>query len=173
MDNEHEQQQEQQAQDGQQQEQPAQDAQQEQRADAQDDAGKLTDKHGQEAIARGRYERDMRERDARIAELTAKLDEAAKTEAARAELAQQVDGLKAQIEADKLTYQLNLAGCRNDKAAKALIGDYGGDVDKLRDACPYLFETDTKQTGATGGANAGSQGSDALDAAFAKAFRVK
>ena len=50
-----------------------------------------------------------------------------------------------------------LAGCRNVKAAKALLGDHGGDVEALKEAEPWMFaDTPQKQSGRTGLPNAGT-----------------
>ena len=41
-----------------------------------DEGSGLTDKHGQDAVAKGKYERDTKARDEKIAELQAKVGEA-------------------------------------------------------------------------------------------------
>lgn len=110
--------------------------------------GEVEDKHGQPGINREKYQRDMKAKDDKIAELQAQLDEKSKTEEGRAELKDELDKLKAEMADERVTHKLELAGCRNVKAAKALLEDYEGDVAKLRDACPYLFSE--KQTGSTG-----------------------
>ena len=51
------------------------------------------DKHGQPGINREKYKRDIAERDARIAELSAKVDEAAKSADAREKLKQEIEEL--------------------------------------------------------------------------------
>ena len=111
--------------------------------------GEVEDKHGQPGINREKYQRDMKAKDDKIAELQAQLDEKSKTEEGRAELKDELDKLKAEMADERVTHKLELAGCRNVKAAKALLEDYEGDVAKLRDACPYLF-SEGKQTGSTG-----------------------
>ena len=110
--------------------------------------GEVEDKHGQPGINREKYQRDMKAKDDKIAELQAQLDEKSKTEEGRAELKDELDKLKAEMADERVTHKLELAGCRNVKAAKALLEDYEGDVAKLRDACPYLFSE--KKTGSTG-----------------------
>lgn len=107
----------------------------------------LKDKHGQDAISRGRYEHDMQEKDAAIAALKDQLAEASKTAEGREKLEEDIAGLKNQIEADRTKYQLELAGCVNIKAANALLGDYDS-IDALKEACPYLFNA--KKEGSTG-----------------------
>ena len=107
-----------------------------------------SDRHGEPGINREKYARDIAERDARIAELEKRLEQAAATEKGREELRAEIDKLRAE-QADKdLTYELRLAGCRDPKMAKAVLADYGGDVAKLKQAAPWLFEQEKK--GATG-----------------------
>lgn len=125
-------------------------------ADDAEDEANLTDRHGQPAISRGKYEREMAAKDKRIAELEEKVSEAAKTEASRKELQDQIDRLKAEAAADKVAYRLELAGCLNVKAARAVLEDHDGDVDKLKADCPYLFKTDKPKAGTTGLANGGA-----------------
>lgn len=115
---------------------------------AAEDAG-VTDSHGQPGIARGKYEREMRAKDERIAELEAKLDEQAKTASGREDLKREIDGLRSEIAEERTSHALEMAGCRNAKAAKALLGDFDGDVAKLKEACPYLFEEE-RRAGSTG-----------------------
>lgn len=125
--------------------------------------GEPSDKHGQPGINREKYQRDIKERDDKIAELQAKVDESAKTEEGRAAIQKQLDELKAEAADKQTTYELKLAGCRDEraiKAAKSLLADYGGDVDKLKADCPYLFE-EQKKKGSTGLKPEGS--TDALD----------
>ena len=71
--------------------------------------------------------------------------------------------LKAQGESDRIDFKLQLAGLRNMKAARALLADHGNDVDKLKEAEPWLFEVTGKHakggnsgTGTTGLPNAGA-----------------
>ena len=60
-----------------------------------------------------------------------------------ADMAEQLRGeiaeLKAQGESDRIDFQLQLAVVRNVKAARAILGDYDGDVDALKAAEPWLF----------------------------------
>ena len=56
-------------------------------------------------------------------------------------------------------FELQMAGARNVKAAKALLSDYDNDIDKLKAAEPWLFGMGSAaptQTGATGLPNAGA-----------------
>lgn len=128
----------------------------------------VADKHGQPGINREKYQRDIKAKDDKIAELQAQLDEKSKTEEGRAALQKELDGLKAEMADERTTHKLELAGCRNAKAAKALLDDYDGDVDKLKAGCPYLF-SDGKQTGSTGlkpEGDAAKAMDDKLDRAF-------
>lgn len=130
----------------------------------------VEDKHGQPGINREKYQRDMKERDDKIAELQAKLDEKAKTEEGRDELKKQIEDLKAEVADERLTHKLELAGCRNVKAAKSVLDDYDGDVAKLKEDCPYLF--DGRKAGSTGLKSEGDAGK-ALDSKLDKIFGVK
>lgn len=71
--------------------------------------------------------------------------------------------LKAQGESDRIDFKLQLAGVRNVKAARVLLSDHGNDVDKLKEAEPWLFEAGGKHakggntgSGTTGLPNAGA-----------------
>lgn len=128
----------------------------------------VKDKHGQPGINKERHEKEMAAKDAEIAKLQEQLAEAAKTEEGRKELQKQIDEMKASQADERVTHKLELAGCKNTKAAKALLEDYDGDVPKLKEACPYLFE-DEKPKGKTGGKPIGSAGKsieDKIDAVF-------
>ena len=135
------------------------------------DEGNVTDKHGQPGINKERHDREMAEKDQKIAELQAQLEEASKTEEGRAKLQKELDEAKASLADMGVTHSLELAGCINVKAAKALLEDYDGDVAKLKEACPYLFGKE-KQTGSTGKKPEGGQQS-ALDEKLDRAFGLK
>ena len=66
----------------------------------------------------------------------------------------QIAELKAQGESDRIDFKLQLAGVRNVKAARALLSDHGNDVDKLKEAEPWLFEASGKH--AKGGSSGGT-----------------
>lgn len=54
-------------------------------------------------------------------------------------------------------FELQMAGARNVKAARAPLSDYDNDVERLKAAEPWLFgAVDAPQTGATGLPNAGA-----------------
>lgn len=109
----------------------------------------VKDSHGQPGINKERHDREVEELNNTIAELQAKVDEAAKTDKAREDLKKEIQAAKEAIEAEKLAWKLEKAGCRNAKAAKALLEDHNNDVEKLKAAEPWLFEED-KPKGATG-----------------------
>lgn len=127
----------------------------------------VLDTHGQPGINKERHEKEMAAKDAEIAKLKAQIDEAAKTEEGRDELKKKVAALEETLADEKVTHGLELAGCKNVKAAKALLGDYGNDVSKLKADCPYLFKDE--KLGATGGKPQGGS-SEAFDKKLEKAF---
>lgn len=98
-------------------------------------------------------EKQIAERDEKIASLEAQVAEAAKNAETAEQLRGEIAELKAQGESDRIDFKLQLAGVRNVKAARALLADHGNDVDKLKEAEPWLFEATGKY--AKGG-NAGS-----------------
>ena len=108
----------------------------------------VKDSHGQPGINKERHDREVAALNARIEELQARIDDSAKTEKAREELKAEVRKARDEIAAEKLNWKLEKAGCKNVKAAKAVLDDYEGDVAKLKSECPYLFEEEKK--GATG-----------------------
>ena len=109
------------------------------------------------------YEKQIAERDEKIASLEAQVAEAAKNAETAEQLRGEIAELKAQGESDRIDFKLQLAGVRNVKAARALLGDHGNDVDKLKEAEPWLFEATGKHakggsagSGTTGLPNAGA-----------------
>ena len=70
--------------------------------------------------------------------------------------------LERRLAEQDVTFKLTLAGARNVKAAQALLADHDGDVDALKAAEPWLFETsqatsqESKPKGKTGLPNAGA-----------------
>ena len=99
------------------------------------------------------HEKQIAERDEKIASLEAQVAEAAKNTETAEQLRGEIAELKAQGESDRIDFKLQLAGVRNVKAARTLLADHGNDVDKLKEAEPWLFEAAGKH--AKGG-NAGS-----------------
>ncbi|WP_270848988.1 hypothetical protein [Candidatus Collinsella stercoripullorum] len=70
-----------------------------------------------------------------------------------------MDKLHRQGDEERVGFELQIAGARNIKAARALLSDYGNDIDKLRAAEPWMISAGTTaqaQTGATGLPNAGA-----------------
>lgn len=105
------------------------------------------------------YEAALAERDARIAELEGEIAEAAKTAEGAERLRAEMDELRRRGDEERVGFELQLAGARNAKAARALLGDYENDVGKLKAAEPWLFGAGVAapaQTGATGLPNAGA-----------------
>lgn len=114
----------------------------------------VKDTHGQPGINKERHDKEVAALQKKIEELQSQIDDAAKTEKAREELKKEVQGARDAIKEEKLNWQLEKAGCKNLKAAKALLDDYEGDVSKLKADCPYLFEEE-KPSGSTGGKPSG------------------
>lgn len=109
------------------------------------------------------YEKQIAERDEKIASLEAQVAEAAKNAETAEQLRGEIAELKAQGESDRIDFKLQLAGVRNMKAARALLSDHDNDVDKLKEAEPWLFEATGKHakdgsagSGTTGLPNAGA-----------------
>ena len=103
------------------------------------------------------YEAQIAERDERIKALEAQVADAAKTAETTEQLKSQIEELKAQGESDRIEFELKLAGCRNVKAARAVLDDHAGDVSALKEAEPWMFaDVSSKQAGKTGLPNAGA-----------------
>ena len=104
------------------------------------------------------WETAVAERDEKIAALEAQVAEAAKNAETAEQLRGEIAELKAQGESDRIDFQLQLAGVRNVKAARAVLADHDNDVDKLKDAEPWLFADAPakQQSGTTGLPNAGT-----------------
>ena len=82
------------------------------------------------------YEKQIAERDEKIASLEAQVAEAAKNAETADQLRGEIAELKAQGESDRIDFKLQLAGVRNVKAARALLSDHDNDVVKLKEAEP-------------------------------------
>ena len=96
------------------------------------------------------YEKQIAERDEKIASLEAQVAEAAKNAETAEQLRGEIAELKAQGESDRIDFKLQLAGVRNVKAVRAFLADHGNDVDKLKEAEPWLFEGDGKNAAKSG-----------------------
>lgn len=107
---------------------------------------------------RAEYEKALAECDERIAELEAGIAEAAKTVEGAEALRAEMDELRRQGEEQRVSFELQLAGAHNVKAATALLADYDGDVERMKAAEPWLFADAgaPRQTGKTGLPNAGA-----------------
>ena len=106
------------------------------------------------------WEKQIADRDARIAELEGQVAEAAKNAETAESLRGEIAELKAQGESDRIDFKLQLAGVRNVKAARAILVDHDNDIDKLKEAEPWLFEGDGKH--AAKGGSAGGTGTTGL-----------
>lgn len=111
------------------------------------------------ARARAEYEVALRERDERIAALEGEIAEAARTAESAEKLRAEMDELRRRGDEERVGFELQIAGARNVKAARALLPDYDDDIEKLRAAEPWLFGAGAAapaQAGATGLPNAGA-----------------
>ena len=113
------------------------------------DDGKVLDSHGQPGINKERHDKEVAELKKQIEELKADAAEAAESKAKRDEFEQKVSDLEGKLADSELSRKLEKVGCRSVKAAKALLPDYDGDIEKLRAAEPFLFE-EVKPAGSTG-----------------------
>lgn len=118
---------------------------------------------GEVERARSDYEAALAERDARIAELEGEIAEAAKTAEGAEKLRAEMDELRRKGDEERVGFELQLAGARNVKAARALLADHDDDIEKLKAAEPWLFSAPAAPapTGATGLPSAGAAGADA------------
>ena len=107
------------------------------------DGGDDTDK----AVAE--YRAALVDRDKKIAELEAQIADAAKTVESANALAKQIEELKEATDAERVGYELKLAGCRSVRAGRVLLADHKGDMAALKKAEPWLFG-DAVSGGATG-----------------------
>lgn len=110
------------------------------------------------ASAGADYEKQIAERDEKIAALEQQVADAAKSVEAAEKLSAEIDELRKQGESDRIDFKLQLAGVRNIKAARAVLDDHGGDIDKLKAEEPWLFADAPapQQGGRTGLPNAGT-----------------
>lgn len=107
--------------------------------------------------AREEFQSALADRDARIAELEGQIAEAAKTAESAEKLRAEMDELRRQGDEQRIGFELQMAGCRSVKAARALLDEHNGDVAALKEAEPWLFEGGApKQAGKTGLPNAGA-----------------
>lgn len=126
---------------------------------AQEDIGQQQAAKEQPQVNDKDWEKAIAERDEKIAALEAQVAEAAKNAETAEQLRVEIAELKAQGESDRIDFKLQLSGVRNVKAARAMLGDYDGDVDALKAAEPWLFAdapSPQKPSGKTGLPNAGT-----------------
>ena len=97
------------------------------------------------------WEKAIAERDERIAALEQQVADAAKSAETADALRGEIAELKAQGESDRIDFELQLAGVRNVKAARAVLDDHGGDVSALKEAEPWLFADAAPASKAAGG----------------------
>ena len=105
------------------------------------------------------YKALLDRQDERIRELESQVAEAAKSKESADKLATEIERLRADAAEERVGYELRLAGARSVTAAKALLGEHGGDVAALKAAAPWLFE-DKPAGGTTGLEPAGAAGGD-------------
>ena len=99
---------------------------------AQEDIGQQQAAKEQPQVNDKDWEKAIAERDEKIAALEAQVAEAAKNAETAEQLRVEIAELKAQGESDRIDFKLQLSGVRNVKAARAMLGDYDGDVDAPR-----------------------------------------
>ena len=104
------------------------------------------------------YRAALAERDAKISALEGQIAAAAKSAEAADALAKQIEEMKAANVAERVGYELKLAGCRSVRAGRVLLADHEGDMEALRKAEPWLF-------GDAGGTGGGATGLEPAGAA--------
>ena len=125
---------------------------------AQEDIGQQQTQEEQPQVSSVDWEKAIAERDEKIAALEQQVADAAKNAEAAEALRGEIAELKVQGESDRIDFKLQLAGVRNIKAARAVLDDHGGDIDKLKAEEPWLFADvpAPQQGGKTGLPNAGT-----------------
>ena len=103
------------------------------------------------------YRAALAERDAKISALEGQIAAAAKSAEAADALSKQIEEIKAANEAERVGYELKLAGCRSVRAGRVLLAEHKGDMAALKKAEPWLFG-DAGGGGATGLEPAGASG---------------
>ena len=104
------------------------------------------------------YRAALAERDAKISALEGQIAAAAKSAEAADALAKQIEEMKAANEAERVGYELKLAGCRSVRAGRVLLAEHEGDMEALKKAEPWLFGDAGGVGGATGLEPAGAAG---------------
>ena len=111
----------------------------EQSGQAEEVGGEGSEGAGAEGGGDAEYRAALADRDKKIAELEARIADAAKTVESANALAKQIEELKAATDAERVGYELKLAGCRSVRAGRVLLADHGGDMAALKKAEPWLF----------------------------------
>lgn len=93
------------------------------------------------AVADAELRAALAERDVRIRELETSVAEAARTVESAEKLRAEIDELRRAGDEQRIGFELQIAGARNVKAARVLLEDHDGDVEKLKAAEPWLFES--------------------------------
>ncbi|MDO4848143.1 MAG: hypothetical protein Q4B45_00005 [Coriobacteriia bacterium] len=104
---------------------------------------------GEGAGADAEYRAALADRDKKIAELEGQIAEAAKSVESANALAKEIEEMRAATDAERIGYELKLAGCRSVRAGRVLLADHKGDMAALKKAEPWLFG-DAVGGGATG-----------------------
>ena len=104
------------------------------------------------------YRAALAERDAKISALEGQIAAAAKSAEAADALAKQIEEMKAANVAERVGYELKLAGCRSVRAGRVLLAEHEGDMEALKKAEPWLFGDAGGVVGATGLEPAGAAG---------------
>lgn len=99
-------------------------------------------------VNRNKYERDLGRANAENARLKEELE-------GYKSLKAEFEQWKSSQEQAKTDSELIAAGCHDTVAARARLSEFDGDIDKLKEAAPYLF-TSTANDKSTGGTPKGS-----------------
>ncbi len=98
-----------------------------------------------------KLERDLANREKRIKELEAELAESKKSMASSDERISAIEKqLKDSQEAKEKAEKLTSAGCIDLELGRAALAALEGDVAKLKEAKPYLFQSEPKSVNTTG-----------------------
>ena len=101
--------------------------------------GKIELRTGLYPLKSSRIKEQIAVRDERITALDEQVAEAAKNAEIAEQLRGEIASLKQQSSDVRVGFSLQLAGCRNVKAARAVLSDYESDIDKLKAGGPWLF----------------------------------
>ena len=79
----------------------------------------------------------MKAKDDKVAKLAKQVEDLTTNAKESSDALSEVKKLRDELAGKDVTHALQGAGCINEKAAKALLGDYEGAVEKLKEACLY------------------------------------